>query len=389
MITIDPEFLDWISGVRRDFHMHPELSNQEYRTTQQICSILKELDIQVQTLPKSPGAVALIQGSSPGPTLALRADIDALPIQELNCASYRSCIGNKMHACGHDAHTAIMLGVARTIMEKNLFHKLKGNVKFLFQPAEEKIDGAHKMIKQGVLENPKVDRVIAGHMAPDLDIGTIGIFKRYGYAAAEQFELTITGKGGHAGRPHETIDPISCGAYFVTAIHTIVARNIDPIESAVVSVGKFQSGDVGNVIPESTYIEGTIRTHSERIREIVFNRLNDIVKGMQTLFNVRCNLKIIHETPSCNCDKSVNEFMYQSAQSIVGKENVKWLPPTMGSEDFAYFTKERPSSIIRLGCRNKEKKIISPLHSPYFDIDETVLEIGVKIFCEAIFSYLS
>lgn len=389
MINFDPEFSGWLSGVRRDFHMHPELSNQEFRTTEKIFSILKELGIQFQTLHESTGAVALIKGGLPGPTIGLRADIDALPIKELNSVPYCSCVDNMMHACGHDANTAIMLGVAKIISEKKIYKNLKGNIKFLFQPAEEKINGADRMIAQGVLENPEVDRVIAGHMAPDLDVGTIGVFKRYGYAAADRFKLTISGKGGHAGRPHETIDPIVCGAHFMTAIQTIVSRNVNPIESAVISVGKFQAGSVGNVIPEKAFLEGTVRTHSDHIRDMVLDRLNIIIEGIQKQFNVRCDFEMVFETPSCNCDREVNDFMFQNASKVLGSENVKWIPPTMGSEDFAFFTKKKPSSIIRLGCRNREKNIISPLHSPYFDIDEKVLDNGVKVFCQAVISYLS
>ena len=325
MINIDPEFSEWLSGIRRDFHMHPELSNQEYRTTEKICSILSEFGIQYQTLPGSTGAVALIKGRIPGPTIGLRADIDALPIKELNSVPYRSCVDNMMHACGHDANTAIMLGVARTIVEKKLFEDLKGNIKFLFQPAEEKINGAEKMIDQGVLENPEVDRVIAGHMAPDLKVGSVGVFKRYGYAAADRFKLTISGKGGHAGRPHETIDPIVCGAHFITTIQTIVSWNVNPIESAVISVGKFQAGDVGNVIPETAFLEGTVRTHSDHIRDMIFVRLNMIIEGMEKQFNVKCKFENIFETPSCNCDRQVSEFMFRNASKVLGNKNVRWI----------------------------------------------------------------
>lgn len=387
MIHIDPEFSEWLSKVRRDFHMHPELSAQEYGTTQKICSILNRWDIETRTFPDITGAVALIKGSRPGPTIGFRADIDALPIEELNPVPYRSRNNNMMHACGHDANTAIMLGVARAVIENNLPEKIKGNIKFIFQPAEEKLNGAESIIARGVLENPDVDWVIAGHMAPDMDLGTVGVFKKYGYASADLFKLTISGKGGHAGRPHETIDPIVCGAQFISDIQTIVARNIDPLEPAVISVGKFRAGDVGNVIPEKAVLEGTIRTHADHIRHIILTRLGSAIDGLQKQFGVRCHLEVIHETPPCNCDRAVSEFMFNRSKEILGEKNVKWLPPTMGSEDFAFFTKKRPSTIIRLGCRNKEKNIASPLHSPYFDIDETVLDTGVKIFYRAVYSY--
>jgi amidohydrolase len=387
MLHIDPEFSEWISKLRRDFHMHPELSTQEYWTTKKIFSILNEWGIETKTFTDTTGLVALVKGNRPGPTLAFRADLDALPIEELNTVPYSSRNKNMMHACGHDANTAIMLGVARAVVENNLQNQIRGNIKFIFQPAEEKTNGAESIIAQGVLENPNVDWVIAGHMAPDLDVGQIGIFEKYGYASADRFILTISGKGGHAGRPHETIDPILCGAQFITEVQTIISRSVDPVEPVVISVGKFQAGDVGNVIPEKAILEGTIRTHSDDIRKVVFTRLESIIEGMQKQSGAKCNLDIIDETPPCNCDQKVSEFMFNRSTEIVGKKNVTWLPPTMGSEDFAFFAKKRPATIIRLGCRNKGKNINFPLHSPYFDIDESVLDIGVRVFYQAISSY--
>lgn len=389
MISLDPEFSQWLSRVRRDFHMNPELSNQEFRTTRRICEILEASDIPVDTFPDSPGAVALIQGGRPGPCLALRADIDALPIRELNPVPYRSQSENRMHACGHDANTAIMLGVARILMDQGISRELRGSVKFLFQPAEERINGAREMIRRGVLENPRVERVLAGHMAPDLDVGCVGIFRHQGYAAADRFRLTITGRGGHGGRPHETTDPIVCGAQFVTAVQTIVARNTNPTDPAVISVGKFLSGDVGNVIPETASLEGTIRTLSSANRDLVMARMTEMVRGLETAFNVRCRFERIDETPACNCDEAVSAFMHDCATRTLGPDRVSWIPPTMGSEDFAFFTRERPASIIRLGCRNRDKEITAPLHSPYFDIDEGVLDIGVRVFADAVRTYLS
>ena len=383
------QFHQWLSDTRRDLHMHPEISHQEKRTTQRIAEILKELGCEVQLFDDMTGAVGMIRGAQDGPTIGLRADIDALPIQELNDIPYKSQNPGAMHACGHDAHATIMLGVARHIMTSGLQSKLKGNVKIFFQPAEERIAGAKAMIKRGVLENPRVDRVIAGHMAPDLPVGTVGVFRGLGYASADMFELNITGKGTHGARPEDGNDPIVAGAHFVTIIQSIVARNIKPTDAAVVTVGKFTSGDVSNVIPETAHLEGSIRALSAEVRQQLIERLHDIATGLGKTFNVDSQF-IIHEgVPPLENDIEVADFLYDVSKDVLGEENVSYRPPAMGSEDFAYFTEERPSAIMRLGCANSQKGLQRSLHSPYFDIDEQVLEISVAIFTEAVVRYLS
>jgi len=382
------QFRLWLSETRRDFHMHPEISHQETRTTAKIITILKELGCEVSAFDDMTGAVGLIRGNSPGPTIGLRADIDALPIQELNDVPYKSQNPGTMHACGHDAHTAIMLGVAKNILESGLQAKLKGNVKFFFQPAEERVAGAKAMIERGVLESPRVDRVIAGHMAPDLPVGRAGIFRGLGYASADRFELKITGRGAHGARPEDGNDPIVAGAQFVTAVQTIVSRNIKPTEAAVVTVGKFRSGDAANVIPESAHLEGSIRALSGGIRRKVFNRLHEIVDGLEKMFSADCRFQIHEGVPTLENDIEVADFLYQVSQEILGEKNVQYLPPVMGSEDFSYFTEERPSAIMRLGCSNSQKGLTGKLHSPHFDIDEQVLEIGVAIFTKAVVRFL-
>jgi amidohydrolase len=383
------QFHQWLSETRRDFHMHPEISHQEKRTTQRIAEILKELGCEVQLFDDMTGAVGMIRGAQNGPTIGLRADIDALPIQELNDIPYKSQNPGAMHACGHDAHATIMLGVARHIMTSGLQSKLKGNVKFFFQPAEERIAGAKAMIERGVLENPRVDRVIAGHMAPDLPVGTVGVFRGLGYASADMFELNITGKGTHGARPEDGNDPIVAGAHFVTIIQSIVARNIKPTDAAVVTVGKFTSGDVSNVIPETAHLEGSIRALSAEVRQQLIERLHEIAAGLGKTFNVDSQF-ILHEgVPPLKNNIEVADFLYEVSKDVRGVENVSYRPPAMGSEDFSYFTEERPSAIMRLGCSNSEKGLQRSLHSPYFDIDEQVLEVSVAIFTEAVVRFLT
>ena len=389
MNAVDPQLQQWLEDTRRDFHMHPEISHKEKRTTQKIMEVLADLKIDAQPFSDMTGAVGLIEGESKGPTIALRADIDALPIEELCDVAYKSQNPGVMHACGHDANTTIMLGVAKTLMESGRHKALKGNVKFLFQPAEERGAGAKAMIERDVLENPRVDRVIAGHMSPDLPAGKVGIFRGLGYASADRFDLLITGKGAHGARPEEGNDPIVAGAQFVNSIQSIVARNIKPTEAAVITVGKFNSGEAENVIPETAHLAGSIRALSEDIRTKVHRRLTEIAAGLEKTFNVNCKFQILQGVPTLENDIGAAEFLFEVSQSVLGNENVQYLPPIMGSEDFSYFTRQRPSAIMRLGCSNPQKGLTPRLHSPHFDIDEQVLGVGVAIFSAAVIRFLS
>lgn len=381
--------LQWLSQFRRQLHMHPETAFAESWTTARIIETLEEIGVETHAFAGMTGAHALISGAKAGNTIGLRADMDALPLTEQNDVPYRSRNEGNMHACGHDANTAIMVGVARKIANENAAERLSGNVRFLFQPAEEHLGGASAMISRGVLENPRVDRVVAGHMAPDLPVGKAGVFRSMGYASSDRFELVIHGRGGHGGRPEECIDPIVAGAHFITQVQSIASRNVPPTKAAVVTVGKFVAGTADNIIPETAAMEGTVRTLSETVRAQVIRRLEEIAEGLQKAFDVRCEFTLTPEVPVLNCDPAVSESLFEAAERVLGHGNVSYLDPIMGSEDFAFFTELRPGAIIRLGCRNAEKGIVHPLHSPRFDIDETVLELGVNIFYDAVRRYLS
>ena len=384
----DSDFHNWLISVRRDLHRHPELSYQETRTTDRIVAILKELGIDTRRFDDMTGAVGLITGAAHGKTIALRADIDALPVTELNETDYKSENDGVMHACGHDAHATIMLGVARKIVDSGGIEKLPGKVKFLFQPAEERVAGAGAMIERGVLENPRVDRVIAAHVTPQFEVGKIGVFEHLGFASADRFVLTITGKGGHGARPEECIDPIVAGAHFITQVQSIVSRNIKAQDAAVITVGKFTAGVASNVIPETAVLEGTLRALEKSVRTRLIERIKDLSEGIEKPFGVKTDF-ILHEgVPTGLNDATVSADLFKAAVKIVGKKNVAYIPPVMGAEDFAYFTQARPGAMVRLGCANKAKGIVFPLHSPRFDIDEKVLDIGVAIFYEAIKQYL-
>ena len=379
---------EWLIEVRREFHMHPEISNLEVRTTARVVEMLTSFGIEVRTFDDMTGAVGLLRGEQPGKTIALRADIDALPLRELNEVPYKSKTDEAMHACGHDANTAIMLGVAKMLTESGAGRSLKGNVKFLFQPAEERVSGAAEMIARGVLNDPDVDCVIAGHMDPTLSAGRIGIYETQGYASADHFFINVTGKGTHGGRPNEGIDPIVAAAHFVTAIQSVVGRNIKPTDAAVISIGKFVSGTVGNIIPEKAELEGTVRALTQEVREYLLKRIHEICEGIESTFQVKCDVRVDHSVPPCTNDREVSAFLHETAVGVLDDDHVSYLEPMMGAEDFALFTLERPGAIIRLGCGFQEKGKSFPLHSPHFDIDESVLLIGVRMFSEAVMRYL-
>jgi amidohydrolase len=389
MVSFEPEFKRWLSEVRRDLHMHPEVAYQEQRTTKTIMALLTEMGVENHGFEDMTGAVGLIRGGSPGPTMALRADIDALPITELNQVPYCSVHEGVMHACGHDANTAVVLGTAKHLLESGEMGRLKGQVKLLFQPAEEGGAGALKMIERGVLEDPHVDRVIGGHMGPDTPAGEVGIYRNQGYASADTFKLLIRGKGAHGGRPNQGNDPIVAGSYFVTALQTVVGRNVDPLDAAVITVGKFRAGSKENIIPEEALLEGTIRALTPEVRELVIGRMNQISAGLAATFGLESELTVIDGYPPCVNDEEVSLFLHQAASDVLGPDKVSFLNPTTGAEDFAFFAQERPASIIRIGSGNPEKGITALLHTPYFDIDEEALSVGVAVFSEAVRRFLS
>ncbi len=377
-------FFEWIRDVRRELHAHPELSFQEFRTTERIHEWLTELGWEARPIPGSTGAVGLLKGKGEGAVIALRADIDALPITELNETDYRSRHEGVMHACGHEANTAVMLGAAKKIVDTGLMSRACGTVKLIFQPAEERLGGAKALIAAGVLEDPPVDLILSGHMSPDLPVGRAGVFKRLGYASSDRFVLDIQGRGGHGARPEECIDPVVAGAHFVTQLQSIVSRNVKPTDAAVVTVGRFSAGNAANVIPETAVLEGSIRALSAEVRTAVVRRIGELAASLQTAFGVIVRLSVHPGVPVLLNDPKTAAVLLSAAQAVLGPKNASYLPPIMASEDFAFFTEKRPGAIMRLGCSNPEKGFTHKLHSPRFDIDEDVLVIGANIFYEAV-----
>ncbi|NNF99965.1 MAG: amidohydrolase [Desulfobacteraceae bacterium] len=379
---------DWLIKVRRDLHKHPELGHEETRTTGKVKAILMELGIEIREMNGlETGAVGLL-GSGNGPVIGLRADMDALPITQLNDVPYKSTVPGVMHACGHDCHTAIMLGVAKSLVETGLAKKLKGRVKFIFQPAEEKMTGARAMIDAGVLEKPSMDRIIAGHMFIDLPVGQVGFFKRVSHASADTFHLTIHGKSIHGARPHMGIDPIIAGSQFLNSIQTIISRNTDPADQAVISVGSFNAGTAPNIIPDSATLSGTVRTFDENVRKRIVERLSDITLGLEKSMGVKVDFRYIDGVPVAPVDDIVTTDVKRAAESVLGADNVHYLDTKMGAEDFSFFSRTIPATFMRVGCGNPDKGIVHLPHSSRFDVDEDALVVGVDVLVETVKRFL-
>ena len=372
---IKEELIKW----RRDFHAHPELGYEEVRTSLKIKEFLIKENIEFYDTATT-GICAIIRGKGEK-TVALRGDMDALPLIEKNNSDYISKNQGKMHACGHDAHTAILMGVAKIL--NSIKHELKGNIKLLFEPAEETTGGAQVMIKEGVLENPKVDAVIGLHVDEKIEIGFIGLKKGVVNAASNPFTIKVKGKGGHGAHPNDCVDPVVISAQVVLALQTIVSREISPTDSAVITVGAIHGGTAQNIIPEEVIISGVIRTMKVEHREYVKKRLKEVAEGIATSMRGSCEIEIEDSYPCLYNNDELVEVFKESSSKVIGEKNIITLDaPSMGVESFAYFAMERPSVFYYLGSKNEEKGINHPAHGSHFDIDEECLPIGVAIQCE-------
>lgn len=376
----------WLVEIRRTIHMNPELGFEEVETSSLISEWLEKFGIQVKQGLAHTGVVGLLEGKEPGKTVAIRADMDALPLDERNQVPYASKIKGKMHACGHDAHVAILLGVANFFASNK--DRVKGNIKWIFQPAEEGGGGGRIMVEQGVLENPKVDAVFAAHVFPLLPIRKVGIYEREGLAATDRFTVKIMGKGGHGAQPHLSKDPILAAGHFITQIHSIVSRNINPLESAVVTIGKINGGTAFNIIPDDIELLGTARSLTPQVREDLKIRIEKILQGIARSFGTDYQFSYEHGYPVLINDPEMSRLVASACSIGIGNENVEVLKPSMGGEDFAYYLQKCPGSYFRLGIRNEEKGIVHPYHSSLFDIDEDVLPFGVEMFIRIIDQFL-
>jgi amidohydrolase len=379
---------DRLAEIRADFHRHPELSFHEERTSRRIAEILRELGLdEVYTGIAKTGVLALLRGGAPGKTFALRADMDALPIQEENDVPYKSQNDGVMHACGHDVHITAVLGAAMVLSEMR--DEIKGNVKFIFQPAEEVAGGAKMMVQEGVLEmSPKVDAVVGIHVWPGIDVGTIGVKAGPAMAAMDKFEIVVRGLGGHGAMPHLTSDPIVAAAQIINSLQTVVSRSVEPIQPIVFSVCMIQGGHAFNIIPEEVRMVGTARTLDEGVRRTAIDRVRDILKGTGEAMGVECQFNYMDGCPALINDPEMIGLIEKAGAAVLGSENVLQLDPTMGGEDFTYFAQVVPGAMFCLGVRDEEGGFASPVHRSTFDVSPRALTIGAAVLSQATLMYL-
>jgi amidohydrolase len=377
---------------RRDFHMHPELSNREERTARVVAERLKALGLEdIKTGVGRYGVTALLRGKLPGPVVAVRADMDALPVTEVADIPYKSKNVGVKHACGHDAHMAVALGVAEALSQMR--DQMRGTIKFIFQPAEEgppagEEGGAPLMIKEGALENPRPAAIFGLHTNPDLEVGTIGYNSGPAMASSDTFALTITGKAAHGARPHLGTDAIIVAAEAVTALQTIRSRRIDTQEPMVLTFGLITGGTRFNIIAGEVKIEGTLRTHSEQVRAQVKQMMNQILTGVTSSYGASFNLDWRSSNPVTYNDPALTEATLPTLRRILGEKNLLNPRPQMVSEDFSAYQKVIPGFFYFLGTGNKAKGITAPWHSVEFEIDEDSLIVGVKAMSNILLDYL-
>lgn len=370
--------LEELVSIRRHLHANPELSFQEEKTSAFVSERLSEMGIEHRRGIGGHGVVADIVGDPSGKVVAIRGDMDALPITELNEVSYASKNQGVMHACGHDVHTTCILGAARILQSQR--ENLKGTVRLIFQPAEERIPGgASLMIKDGVLENPDVELVFGQHVYPDMEVGNVGFRPGMYMASTDELYITVKGKGGHGGLPHKNIDTILLASHVVTGIQQLVSRRANAGTPTVVSIGKFIGNGATNVIPDEVKMEGTIRTMNEEWRNELHGLLKDMVLGICQAMGGDAEVEVRRGFPALINDHDLTLWAKEKAIEQLGEEFVHDLDIRMTGEDFAYFANEVPACFYRLGTSNTKKGIGAPLHTGKFDIDEDALRIGTGL----------
>jgi amidohydrolase len=377
MIELQTVPADDLVRVRRRLHAHPELSMVEHETAAFVAEELAKLGLdEVRTGIGKTGVLGTLRGGLPGPVTLLRADMDALPIQELVEAPYRSTRDGVMHACGHDGHVAILLAAARTLAARRA--EVPGTLVFCFQPGEEGYAGNRQMIDDGALERPHVERTFALHLYSGLDVGKIGVRDGAFFASADEFELTIRGQGGHGAMPDRAVDPIVAGSYFVTMLQTIVSREIAPKDPAVFTVGKFTAGTTFNVIPDSAVLLGTVRSFDAEVRKSMPERMERIIKGLAAAMRFEYELKYHWSYPPTLNHKAPNDIVRAIGAATLGAENVIEHDVVMWAEDMAFMQEVRPGAYFIVGARGGEATSF-PHHNARFDIDERSLEVGYQM----------
>lgn len=376
-----------VTDIRRDLHRHPELGFREVRTAKRVSEVLSELGIEHRTGVAETGVLATIRGAAPGPTVALRADMDGLPIDEKTENPARSENAGVMHACGHDGHVAILLGTAMMLAKRR--KDFAGTVRLAFQPAEEGLGGAVPLLAQGALDDPKADAAFALHIWNSTPAGQIALAAGPVMAAADELAITVTGRGGHGSQPQATIDPIVAAAQIINALQTVVNRNIDPSEPAVLTIATIHGGTAHNIIPAEVTMSGTIRSYSEEIRALLHARVREVAEGTARALGAKAEVTIGHGYPVTENHVAMTAFARTVAAGVVGDANVVTPRPVMGAEDFSYFLQRAPGCMVFLGSNNVSRGLAHPHHSALFDFDEACLPIGVELMTTLALDYLA
>lgn len=376
---------DEMVAIRRDFHQYPEIGFEEYRTSQIVAEHLRQLGLEVQTGLGQTGVVGLLEGAHDGPTILLRFDMDGLPIDEANQLPYVSRNPGMMHACAHDGHMTMGLTIAKIMSQYR--EQIHGRLKFIFQPAEEGLGGAFAMIADGVLDNPRPDVAMAMHLWTPIPLGKVQVVAGPAMSASSIFTLTIRGRGGHGAAPHEAVDPILAAGHIITALQSIVSRNIDPQESAVISLGQIIGGRAHNVIPEEVIIRGTVRSYSNEVHHFLYRRILETAKSLATAFGCMVSLETIAIVAAVVNDAEAAHQVQLAAEEVVGPENVI-NRREMASEDMGYILEEIPGCYFFVGARNDEAGFNFPHHHQNFNFDERAMLIGVATMSTAVARYV-
>lgn len=383
-LTLEPAFARWLEETYKELHRHPELGMNVPWTTQFVRERGADMGLTARELPGlKTGAVFVIEGAQPGPVLALRADMDALPITEAAPVEYRSQNDGVMHACGHDLNTTVMLGVMKLAVERNFAAHMKGSLKFIFQPGEETLEGAKAMIDAGVLHDPEVDMLLMSHGDPDMHVGEMGVFREFSHANSDEFIIELRGKGGHGARPYQTQDLIVAGSRLVEAFQTIVSRDIDGRECAVLSVCSFNAGSASNILPSSARLSGTVRTFRKDVQATVMKRMKEICDGVAAMFHIGVDLEYLVGAPSCPIDERAEDLLRNAGRALLGAKNVKEMKTRTGGEDFAFYAQLKPAGVMRLGITTPGQERKGSTHSPTFQPDLRALPVGLRVVARA------
>jgi amidohydrolase len=373
--------------LRRDFHRHPELAHQEHRTAGIVAERLQSLGVdEVRTGVGQTGVLGVLRGGQPGPTVMLRADMDGLPLTEADRGQpYRSTTPGAHHACGHDGHTAILLTVAELLCARR--RELPGSVSFVFQPAEERIDGAAGMLKDGVLE-PRPDACFGLHLWNELEVGQIDAREGPVYASSDAFVITLRGRGGHAAMPHQVADPVIASAQLIVALQTLISRETPPMEPAVLTIGSIHGGTAPNIIPVRVEMQGTLRVFDPALRDRLLSRMHDLVGGYASTFRLEADMRMTEACPATVNDAAMAGLVRSVGQRVLGQDNVLGVTRTTGSEDMSLFLNEVPGCFFFVGSANTQRGLSSPHHSPTFDFDERALDVGVRMLTSVALEFL-